>query len=164
MAAAKFIIIGLQIVLALILIVVVLLQSGSQRGLSGSIAGGAETFFGKNKGRTIDAKLKKWTSIVAVLFLLSSIGLNIILQVESNKATEKSVDAIEQAVEEGAVQAENEDAHVHEEGEEAAPVEGEDGHVHTEDEHVFVEETPAEGEEAPAESEETPAESAEAAE
>ena len=127
MAAAKFIIIGLQIILALILIVVVLFQSGSQRGLSGSIAGGAETFFGKNKGRTIDAKLKKWTSIVAVLFLISSIGLNIILQAESNKAAKEAAQAIEQAASEEAAQAESE---------EAAPVEGE------------VEEVPAENEEA----------------
>jgi len=65
----------LQIVLSLILILVVLLQHGTQTGLSGSIAGGAETFFGKNKGRTIDAKLKKWTSVVAILFLLSSIAI-----------------------------------------------------------------------------------------
>ena len=90
MAAAKFIIIGLQIILSLILIVVVLFQSGSQRGLSGSIAGGAETFFGKNKGRTIDAKLKKWTAVVAVLFLVTSIGLNIVLQAEKN-ANEKAI-------------------------------------------------------------------------
>lgn len=145
MAAAKFIIIGLQIILALILIVVVLFQSGSQRGLSGSIAGGAETFFGKNKGRTIDAKLKKWTSIVAVLFLLSSIGLNIILQAESNKAAKEAAQAIEQAASEEAAQAESE---------EAAPVEGE------------VEEVPAEGEAAPVEgeAEEVPAENEEAAE
>ena len=65
----------LQIILSLILILVVLLQHGTQTGLSGSIAGGAETFFGKNKGRTIDAKLKKWTSFVAILFLVSSIAI-----------------------------------------------------------------------------------------
>ncbi|MBQ2696545.1 MAG: preprotein translocase subunit SecG [Clostridia bacterium] len=65
----------LHIIVSIILIAVVLLQSGKQAGLSGSIAGGSETFFGKNKGRTIDAILGKWTSIVAVLFLVTSIAL-----------------------------------------------------------------------------------------
>ena len=71
-----------QIILSLILVVVVLFQSGNQTGLSGSIAGGAETFFGKNKGRTLDAKLKKWTSAVAILFLVSSIALSYLVTKE----------------------------------------------------------------------------------
>ncbi len=96
MTALKFIIIGFQIVLALVLIAVVLLQSGSQRGLSGSIAGGAETFFGKNKGRTLDSKLKKWTSVVAVLFLVSSIGLNLIIQAEDKKIEAETQALIEE--------------------------------------------------------------------
>ena len=69
----------LHIIIALILVVVVLFQSGKQAGLSGSIAGGSETFFGKNKGRTIDALLEKWTSIVAILFLITSIALYFIV-------------------------------------------------------------------------------------
>ncbi len=68
-----------HILLALVLIVVVLLQSGKQAGLSGSIAGGAETFFGKNKGRTIDALLSKWTAVAAILFLITSIALELLL-------------------------------------------------------------------------------------
>lgn len=85
MSVATYIVIGLQVILSLILIIVVLFQSGNQRGLSGSIAGGAETFFGKNKGRTIDAKLKKWTTIVAVLFLASSIALSLLIQNDNAK-------------------------------------------------------------------------------
>ncbi len=65
----------LHIIIALVLVVVVLFQSGKQAGLSGSIAGGSETFFGKNRGRTIDALLEKWTSAVAILFLITSIVL-----------------------------------------------------------------------------------------
>lgn len=65
----------LHIIIAVILVVIVLFQSGKQAGLSGSIAGGSETFFGKNKGRTIDAILEKWTSVVAVLFIITSIAL-----------------------------------------------------------------------------------------
>lgn len=73
----------IQIILSLILIVVVLFQSSNQEGLSGSIAGGAETFFGKNKGKTLDAKMKKWTSVVAVLFLISSVLLGVFVQNEN---------------------------------------------------------------------------------
>ncbi len=65
----------LHLILSLILIAVVLLQSGKAQGLSGAIAGGSETFFGKNKGRTIDAILSKWTSVVAIAFLATSIAL-----------------------------------------------------------------------------------------
>ncbi len=65
----------IHLILSLILIAVVLLQSGKAQGLSGAIAGGSETFFGKNKGRTIDAMLSKWTSVVAIAFLVTSIVL-----------------------------------------------------------------------------------------
>ncbi|MBQ7039001.1 MAG: preprotein translocase subunit SecG [Clostridia bacterium] len=68
----------LHIIIAVFLIVVVLLQSGKTAGLSGSIAGGAESFFGKNKGRTIDAILSKWTSVVAVLFIVTSVALTLL--------------------------------------------------------------------------------------
>lgn len=64
-----------QIILCIVLIVIVLMQSGKAQGLSGSIAGGAETFFGKNKGRTIDGILGKVTSVVATLFIVCSVLL-----------------------------------------------------------------------------------------
>jgi preprotein translocase subunit SecG len=65
-----------DILVALILIFVVLFQHGKSANLSGAIAGGAETFFGKNKGRTIDAILSKWTTVVAIVFVLITVVLN----------------------------------------------------------------------------------------
>ena len=65
----------IHVVIAVILTVIVLMQHGKQQGLSGAIAGGAETFFGKNKGRTVDAMLKKFTAVVAILFIVSSVVL-----------------------------------------------------------------------------------------
>lgn len=61
---------GIILILASVfLIVSVLLQSGkSNNHLSGAIAGGAETFFGKSKAETLDRKLSKLTAIVAVVF------------------------------------------------------------------------------------------------
>lgn len=63
----------IHVIISLILVVIVLMQHGKQQGLSGAIAGGAETFFGKNKGRTIDAMLKKFTAVIAILFIISSV-------------------------------------------------------------------------------------------
>ncbi len=68
-----------QIIVTLVLIITVLMQSGKAQGLSGSIAGGAETFFGKNKGRTIDGMLSKLTSVFAILFIISSVALSVVL-------------------------------------------------------------------------------------
>ncbi|NLP13915.1 MAG: preprotein translocase subunit SecG [Clostridium sp.] len=69
----------LHIIFSLSLVVIVLLQSGKQAGLSGSIAGGAETFFGKNKGRTIDAILSKYTIVAAIGFIITSVVLQVVL-------------------------------------------------------------------------------------
>ena len=75
----------IHVIISVVLIAVVLMQHGKQQGLSGAIAGGAETFFGKNKGRTIDAALKKVTAVVAILFVISSLGLAA-YSVNKNKA------------------------------------------------------------------------------
>lgn len=58
----------LQVIIALVLIVTVLLQSSKSAGMSGSIAGGAETFFGKKKG--LDEKLSRLSAVFGALFLL----------------------------------------------------------------------------------------------
>lgn len=66
------------LVAAVFLIVAVLMQSGKSHNLSGSIAGGAETFFGKTKGKTIDKMLSKVTTIVAIIFVLLVIVVYVI--------------------------------------------------------------------------------------
>lgn len=76
----KIAITSLHILFTIILIVVVLLQSGKQAGLSGAISGGAETFFGKNKGRTLDGILSKATAFVAIAFLVTSVWLTFLNQ------------------------------------------------------------------------------------
>ena len=59
----------LLLLAALFLIVAVLLQNGKSKG-TGVVTGGAETFFGKNKGKAIDKKLSMLTTIVAIVFVL----------------------------------------------------------------------------------------------
>ena len=59
------------------LTVVVLMQEGKQQGL-GSIAGVADTYWGKNKGRSMEGGLVRGTIIMGVIFFVLSIVLNII--------------------------------------------------------------------------------------
>ncbi len=77
----------IHVIVSLALIVVVLMQHGKQQGLSGAIAGGAETFFGKNKGRTVDAMLRKVTAVIAALFIVLSVVLAVI-SINTLKSTE----------------------------------------------------------------------------
>ena len=58
------------------LTVVVLMQEGKSQGL-GAIAGGAESYWGKNKGRSMEGGLEKATKIMAVLFFVLAIVLNL---------------------------------------------------------------------------------------
>ncbi len=63
--------IGIILIIAsLFLIVAVLMQSGKNHNLSGTIAGGAESFFGKAKASTMDKKLSKLTTGVAIVFVI----------------------------------------------------------------------------------------------
>jgi len=75
LGAVNIILTILHLIFSLSIIVIVLLQSGKTAGISGSIAGGAETFFGKNKGRTLDAILSKYTTFAAIAFLITSVLL-----------------------------------------------------------------------------------------
>ena len=68
-------VLGILLILAsLILIVAVLLQSGKgKKGLSGAIAGGSDSFFGKNQADSNEKKLAKITTIVAIVFVVAVI-------------------------------------------------------------------------------------------
>ena len=68
----------IQLLCSLALVAIVMLQSGKSAGLSGSIAGGAETFLSKNKAKSLDAKLAKMTKWVAIAFILLTLSLSII--------------------------------------------------------------------------------------
>lgn len=65
------------LIICLVLIVVVLLQEGKSAGL-GVVSGGADTYWGKNKGRSMEGALEKFTKILVVLFFVVALVLNII--------------------------------------------------------------------------------------
>jgi preprotein translocase subunit SecG len=68
----------LQLLSGLAVTVIVLMQSGKSSGLSGVIAGGAETFMSKGKAKTLDAKLAKATKWFALAFVVLTLILNLI--------------------------------------------------------------------------------------
>lgn len=70
MTTAQIVIGIILLVFAVFLIVAVLMQQGKSHNLSGTIAGGAETFFGKSKAQTINKKLSVLTTVVAIVFVL----------------------------------------------------------------------------------------------
>ena len=63
---------AILVISALVMIVTVLLQPGQTQGL-GAIAGGAETFFGKNKARSVEGKLALITKICAGVFVVMAL-------------------------------------------------------------------------------------------
>lgn len=67
----------IQLLTCLFLILVVLLQSGKRSGLSGSIAGGADTFMTKQKATTWDGRLAKMTKWVGLAFVILTLVLNL---------------------------------------------------------------------------------------
>ena len=66
------------IIICLAITVIILLQEGKSAGLSGSISGAAETYWGKNKGRSMEGGLVKATTIMGVLFFVISVALNML--------------------------------------------------------------------------------------
>ena len=78
MTTVTYIIMAVQVLCAIALIAVVTIQSSKSAGLSGVIAGGSETFLGKGKSKTLDAKLASATKWIAGAFVLLTFVLNLL--------------------------------------------------------------------------------------
>ncbi len=70
MEILKIILTVVQVVLGLFLTTVVLLQESKTAGINGAVGGGSDTFLSKNKAKTWNAKLARWTKWVAIVFIL----------------------------------------------------------------------------------------------
>ena len=68
-----FLIGGILIVASFFIVILVMLQESRQAGLSGAIAGGSDSFFEKNKGRSKEARLAFFTKILAVVFFVTTL-------------------------------------------------------------------------------------------
>ncbi|MBQ7809611.1 MAG: preprotein translocase subunit SecG [Clostridia bacterium] len=68
---------AIALLVAIILVIVVILQEGNSQGV-GVVSGGADTFFSKNKARSIDAFLARWTKFIAVGFFVLVLAINVV--------------------------------------------------------------------------------------
>lgn len=79
MEIAKGILVAIYLIVALIVIILTLTQTKEDGGLSSTITGSStNNFFEKNKGRTKEGKLKRWTIILSIVFAILTIVLGII--------------------------------------------------------------------------------------
>ena len=142
----------LLIIMGIFLVISVLMQSSKNHRISGSVAGGAETFFGKQKGKTLDALFNKLTTIVTIIFVILVLALCFILPTAEEAYIEQVVDDMSKA----GFNITADDLVVTENG--GYDYADYEAFVAKNPEMFTVEETPAEGEEAPVEEEEAPVE------
>ena len=76
MAVLKIILTVVFIIISIALTVIILMQEGKSAGL-GAIAGAADTYWGKNKGRSMEGRLVTGTKILVVLFVVIAAVLNL---------------------------------------------------------------------------------------
>lgn len=79
MSALEIVLGVFLILLSVLLIAIVLMQKSREGGLSGAIAGGSDTFFGKNKGRTNEARLAKITRYIAIVFFILAFASTLLI-------------------------------------------------------------------------------------
>ena len=77
MAVLRVIVTVLYVLICVALVVLVLFQESKTQGLSGTINGVAETYWGKNKGRSMEGALVSLTKVLGVVFILLAVVLNI---------------------------------------------------------------------------------------
>lgn len=64
-------------IVAIAIIIVIILQEGNQQGI-GVVTGAADSYFSKNKARSIDAFLSRWTKVFAAVFVVFVVALNVL--------------------------------------------------------------------------------------
>ena len=73
----RIVLMGIFILVCIALSIVVLMQESKQQGLSGTISGAADTYWGRNKGRSMEGALVKATKIMGILFFVLALVLNL---------------------------------------------------------------------------------------
>ena len=74
----KIVVTVLEVITSIALILIVLLQSGKEAGLSGAIAGNTDSYMSRNRGATLDKKLASATKWIALAWIVLTLGLNLI--------------------------------------------------------------------------------------
>ena len=79
MAVLQYVMGSILIAMALAIVALVLMQSDKDKRLSGTIAGGTDTYYGQNKGKTRDKRLFLATTILAILFVVMVVVLYVLV-------------------------------------------------------------------------------------
>ncbi len=80
MAALQIVLTVIYVILAVVISAVVLMQEGKSQGLGSALGGMADSYWKKNKGRTMEGALEKFTKYGAILFMILTIVLNVLLE------------------------------------------------------------------------------------
>lgn len=79
MQIAKYVVLGLYVLVCIALIFLATIQTKENQGASGTITGSStNNFYEKNKGRTKEGKLKRWTIIFGVMFVVLAVALGLL--------------------------------------------------------------------------------------
>lgn len=88
----EYILLAILLVCALVIIVAVLFQKSGDKGLSGTISGNSETYYGKDKTGGREQKLFKWTLIASIVFALAVVAVYVIQPDYDTYSTYNTVD------------------------------------------------------------------------
>lgn len=79
MEIVKYVVLGLYVIVCVALIILATIQTKDSQGASGTITGSStNNFYEQNKGRTKEGRLKRWTIILGILFVILAIVLGIL--------------------------------------------------------------------------------------
>ena len=80
MAVLRIVLTVIYVILAVAISAVVLMQEGKSQGLGSALGGMAESYWKKNKGRTMEGALEKFTRYGAIVFMLLTTALNVLIE------------------------------------------------------------------------------------
>lgn len=78
MVVLQYILGSVILILAVLIILAILMQEGRRAGINGAISGGADTFLAKNKARSVDAFLARWTKFITIAFFVLVLVANVV--------------------------------------------------------------------------------------
>lgn len=79
MEIVKYVVLGLYVIVCIALIILATIQTKDSQGASGTITGSStNNFYEQNKGRTKEGRLKRWTIILGILFVILAIVLGVL--------------------------------------------------------------------------------------
>ena len=89
----EYVLLAILLVCALIIVVAVLFQKSGDKGLSGTISGNSETYYGKDKTGGREQKLFKWTLVASIIFAVAVVAVYVIQPDYAEYTSDKTAEA-----------------------------------------------------------------------